>query len=86
MISDMPTTPKDDRGVSDDHDHGGDEDDIGASDDDDDHWGDDDDNSDNDGDKIINIPCLNTSSATVNAFCNGVFSGTICNNLRRNNE
>ena len=53
-----------------------DEDDRGASDDDDDH----------DGDKIINIPCLNTSSATVNAFCNGVFSGTICNNLRENNE
>jgi len=69
MISDMPTTPKDDIGVSDD-----------------DHCGDDDDNSDNDGDKIINIPCLNTSSATVNAFCNGVFSGTICNNLRKNNE
>ena len=55
-----------------------DEDDIGASDDDDD--------DDHDGDKIINIPCLNTSSATVNAFCNGVFSGTICNNLRENNE
>ena len=45
-----------------------------------------DDNSDDDDDKIINIPCLNTSSATVNAFCNGVFSGTICNNLRKNNE